>query len=115
MRVSEKSLHASTALPGAMTLCSWELGWRDLLLRRYTEPGEVEHLVTAPTSDHLLVLVTRGNCRIEGRYAGRWHGARYAKGSIGMTAPSEEVSLKWRDGRQLETLQLHIPAETFAD
>lgn len=115
MSISTQSLCASTALHGTMSLCSWELGWRNLLLRRYVEPTEVEHLVTAPTIDHLLVLVTRGSCQIEGRYAGRWHGARYAKGAIGMTAPTEEVSLKWHGGRDLETLQLHIPGETLAD
>lgn len=115
MGISALSLGASAALLGRMSLCSWELGWRSLLLRRYDEPQEVEHLVTAPTDDHLLVMVTRGNCQIEGRYSGRWHGASYAKGAIGMTAPTEEVSLKWHGGRDLETLQLHIPAETLAD
>jgi AraC family transcriptional regulator len=115
MAISVQSLGASAALHGRMSLCSWDLGWRDLLLRSYEEPAEVEELATAPTSDHLMVLVTRGRCQIEGLYAGRWQGARYTKGDIGMTAPGEEVSLRWRDGRDLETLQLHIPAETLAD
>jgi AraC family transcriptional regulator len=113
--IAEQSLEAGGKLPGDMMFCSWRSGWRALLLRGYDEPTEVESLVTAPTTDHLLVLVTGGSCRIEGRYAGRWHQARYARGDIGMTAPGEEVQLRWHDGRALSTLQLHIPATTFAD
>jgi AraC family transcriptional regulator len=98
-----------------MTLCSWRLGWRSLLLRGYDEPEEVEELVTRPTADHLLVLVAEGRCRIEGRYAGRWQESHYVRGDIGMTAPDEEVHLRWRGGRGLKTLQLHLPAATLAD
>jgi AraC family transcriptional regulator len=98
-----------------MTLCSWRAGWRSLLLRGYDEPIEVEDLVTAPTPDHLLVLVAQGQCRIEGRYAGRWQGSHYVRGDIGMTAPNEEVQLRWREALRLKTLQLHLPAATLAD
>ncbi|MDR6937477.1 helix-turn-helix transcriptional regulator [Luteibacter sp. 3190] len=115
MAISPQSVAASQTLQGRMSLCSWELGWRDLLLRSYEEPTEVESLVTAPTNDHLIVLVTRGGCEIEGLYAGKWQRARYAKGDIGMTAPGEEVSLRWWGARDQETLQLHIPASTLAD
>jgi hypothetical protein len=38
----------------------------------YEKPEEVDSLVTAPTTDQLIVLVTNGNFDIEGRYAGRW-------------------------------------------
>lgn len=98
-----------------MTLCTWQTGWRSLLLRGYKEPVEVEDLVTAPTQDQLIVLVSEGSCRIEGRYAGRWHEARYTRGAIAMTAPGEEVHLRWREGHNKKTLQLHLPAAIFAD
>ncbi|WP_424137129.1 hypothetical protein [Roseomonas chloroacetimidivorans] len=38
----------------------------------YEKPEEVDSLVTAPTTDQLIVLVMNGNFDIEGRYAGRW-------------------------------------------
>lgn len=113
--ISKESLDAHHRLAGTMGLCSWNVGWRSLLLRAYIEPPEAENLVTAATSDHLIVLVAEGKCRIEGQYARRWQEAVYLKGDIGMTAPEEEVHLRWREGRNLKTLQLHLPSATLAD
>ncbi|MGK9235339.1 AraC family transcriptional regulator [Inquilinus limosus] len=115
MPIAETSLSAHERLQGSMNLCSWRAGWRSLLLRGYDEPEVVEDLVTAPTEDQLIVLVTQGNCLIEGWYVGRWQAARYGRGAIGMTAPGEAVRLRWREGRGLQTLQLHLPAATLAD
>lgn len=115
MTIAAASLDAHARLPGSLGLCSWQTGWRSLLLRAYDEPEEAEGLVTAATTDQLIVLVTAGSCTIEGRYAGRWQQSRYGSGDIGMTAPGEEVELRWRKGRNLKTLQLHVPAATIAD
>src|SRR5258707_4068668 len=81
------SLDAYRYLKATMTACSWEAGWRSLLLRAYVDPPEVEELTTRSTADHLIVLVTDGSCDIEGRYRGRWHRTHYRPGSLGMTAP----------------------------
>lgn len=108
------TLAAHQRLKGRMTLCSWDAGWRSALLRAYDEPIEVEDLTTAPTADQLVVLVTRGSCNIEGHYAGKWHGARYRVGDIGMTAPGEEARLRWRGEEAHSTLQLHLPADMIA-
>src|SRR5262245_61385592 len=101
------SLNAHRQLKATMTACSWEAGWRALLRRAYVDPPAVEEVTTAPTADHLIVLVTHGSCDIEGRYGGRWMRARYRPGSLGMTAPGEEVSLRWRSDAPHATLQLH--------
>lgn len=93
-----------------MTLCSWKAGWRSALLRGYDEPIVVDEIVTAPTADQLIVLVTGGACDIQGNYAGRWQRARYRTGDIGMTAPGQEVRLRWRGEEAHSTLQLHLPA-----
>lgn len=92
-----------------MTACSWQAGWRSLLLRAYDDPAEAEEFTTPATADHLLVLVTGGSCNIEGRYRGRWHRASYCKGSLGMTAPGQEATLRWRGTSRHQTLQLHLP------
>ena len=107
------SLDAHTYLRARMSACSFKAGWRALLLRAYDDPPDAEALTTPATEDHLIVLVTRGQCEIEGLYRGQWHSARYAAGSIGMTAPGEEVTLRWRDQPVHSTLQLHIPAATL--
>lgn len=104
------SLEAHRTLKARMTFCSWEAGWRALLLRGYDDPPEVEELVTAATADHLLVLVTRGGCEIESFSGGRWAKAAYRPGSVGATTAGETARLRWRGARGHSTLQLHLPA-----
>lgn len=107
------SLDAHRYLKATMTASSTNAGWRSLLLRAYVDPPTVEELVTRPTADHLIVLVTGGACEIEGRYKGRWHKAHYRPGMMGMTAPGEEAMLRWHGETAHETLQLHLPAATL--
>jgi hypothetical protein len=96
-----------------MSVCSWDAGWRSLLLRAYVDPPTVDEFTTAPTADHLIVLTTNGSCDIEGRYGGRWSRAQYRRGSLGMTAPGEAVSLRWSGETSHGTLQLHLPSATI--
>jgi AraC family transcriptional regulator len=110
-----RSLDAHRYLKAAMTACSWDAGWRSLLLRAYDDPPEVEEITTPPTPDHLIVLVTGGSCNIEGRYRSRWHRAHYRAGSLGMTAPGEKVTLRWRGETRHQTLQLHLPAAVVTE
>jgi AraC family transcriptional regulator len=57
--------------------------------------------------------VTKGTCTVEGLYRGKWQKANYGPGSLGMTAPGEEVTLRWRGDTSHSTLQLHLPAESI--
>ena len=114
MGIHTASLEAQRRLKGQMTLCSWDAGWRSTLLRAYDEPVEVQELDTAPTVDQLLVLVTDGTSDIEARYRGAWHRTRYRAGALGMTAPGEEVRLRWRGDEAHRTLQLHLAADMIA-
>jgi AraC family transcriptional regulator len=95
-----------------MTTDSFRSGWRSLLLRGYEDAPEAQ-FTTPPTTDQLIVLVTGGTCNIEGRFRGKWQSAAYTTGSLAMTAPGEEVTLRWRGATQHSTLQLHIPAATI--
>jgi AraC family transcriptional regulator len=107
------SLNAHQYLKATMTADSWQAGWRSLLLRAYVDPPVVEELTTPPTADQLIVLVTGGSTDIEGRYGGRWSRAHYQIGSLSMTAPGEEINLRWRGETSHSTLQLHLPATTI--
>jgi AraC family transcriptional regulator len=107
------SIEAYRYLRATMTECSQKAGWRSLLLRAYDDPPVVEPFTTPATKDHLIVLVTRGTCNVEGLYRGKWQKANYGPGSIGMTAPGEEVTLRWRGDTSHSTLQLHLPAESI--
>jgi AraC family transcriptional regulator len=57
--------------------------------------------------------VTKGTCNVEGLHRGRWQKATYGPGSLGMTAPGEEVTLRWHGDTTHSTLQLHLPAESI--
>jgi AraC family transcriptional regulator len=107
------STEAYRYLRATMTACSQKAGWRSLLLRAYDDPPVVEPFTTPPTEDFLIVLVTKGTCHLEGLYSGRWQKANYCPGRLGMTAPGEEVTLRWRGDTSHSTLQLHLPAESI--
>ena len=107
------SLKAGQFLQARMTACSWQAGWRSLLLRSYIDPPVVDDVRTPATADPLIVLVTGGRCDIEARYGRRTQKATYGPGSLGMTGPGEEASLSWSSDQPHTTLQLHLPARTL--
>jgi AraC family transcriptional regulator len=107
------STEAHQYLKARLTACSRESGWTSLLLRGYTDPPEVQEVRTAATGDQLVVLVTAGSCDLEVRRPGGWRRTRQRPGIIGMTAPGEEKTLRWRSEVPHSTLQLHLPGEAL--
>jgi AraC family transcriptional regulator len=97
-----------------MTSCSREAGWTSLLLRGYIDPPRVQEVHTAATADQLIVLVTAGSCDLEVLRSGAWRRNHQRPGVIGMTAPGEEKTLRWRSETPHSTLQLHLPGEALA-
>lgn len=90
------SFQAWRALPaGAATLTS-PSAWRSVLVRGYDEPAQAEPFTTTPTDDVLLVLQRSGTYRIESLREGRWRGADYRPGSMGLTAPGVVSVLRWQ-------------------
>jgi AraC family transcriptional regulator len=113
--ISSESLGAADSLPGSLTQSSWDCGWQSLLLKAFDEPKVAEEFSTRPTGDHLIVLVTGGHCEIESRAARGWQKASYATGTIGMTKPENEATLRWNGRTSHTTIHLHIPAQTVAE
>jgi AraC family transcriptional regulator len=107
------SLDAYRYLKATMTACSWQAGWRSLLVRTYIDPPVVEELTVPPSTDQLIVLVTGGSSEIEGRYGGRWSRAHYQPGSLAMSAPGQECTLRWHGETSHSTIQLHLPVATI--
>lgn len=108
----EASLAAHMRAQIALAACS-KADWRSIVLRRYTAPAVMEEFVVPVSADQVIVLVTDGCFDIESRGSGRWRGARYLTGSLGMTAPGHEAVLRWRGEEPNETLHLHLPAATL--
>lgn len=100
------------------TFCSWERGWRSLLLRRLTLHAEVEEAIIPPLAEQVIVLVTRGAALMESGGGDRWRSGNYLPGVVALTAPRRPVLLRWRpmspDEPEAtgEILQLHLPADT---
>ena len=107
------SLQAADHLPGQLASCSWQAGWRSLLLREYAEPAVSGPFTTLPCEDQLIVLVLEGPCDIRSRHGSSWKHARQEVGSIGMTRPGEEAQLEFSSARPGRTLQLHLPGATL--
>jgi AraC family transcriptional regulator len=61
----------------------------------------------------LIVLVADGSCDLEVRYRNGWRRCHSRTGHIGMTAPGEAATLRWRGQATHSTLQLHLPAGTI--
>jgi len=88
------SLQARQFLPAALESCSWESGWRALLLRQDLDSPTQEQFTTAATPDHLFVLVTAGSCEIESFRDGHWQEASYHVGNVAMVPPGVTSTLR---------------------
>lgn len=109
-----QSLDVDQRAHADLTLCSWERGWRSLLLRRFTGHAEVEEAAIAPVAEQTIVLVTRGLAEMESGADGRWKSAEYTPGTIALTAPHRPTRLRWRtvSSDPHESLQLYLPTGT---
>lgn len=98
------------------TFCSWERGWRSLLLRRRTFLPEVEDAVIPAVAEQSIFLWLRGESAVESWADGRWQSGRSVPGTIAMTAPGLPARLRWRalSGEPLESIELRLPAGTTA-
>jgi AraC family transcriptional regulator len=108
------SLDAHRHLPAALEACSWKSGWRSLLLRQYLDQPSQEEFSTAPTPDHLFVLVTAGSCEIESLRDGHWQQASYHVGNVAMVPPGVSSTLRWQSHEAHRTLQLHLPRDVLS-
>lgn len=99
-----------------LLFCSWDIGWRSLLLRQMESHPRVEDAAIPPLPDQTIVLVTRGGGEVESASGGRWTRTTYRVGQIRMTAPHRPARLRWRADPPVphRTLHLHLPAAMIA-
>lgn len=108
---------AEARLPAVRQLCSRELNWGSVLARTYLEKPETQEFDTLPTPGLLVVLVTSGVYQIESRDRHRWRSTVYRSGSVGITAPGNGSTLRWKTlgGGQMTSLHLYLEPGLFAD
>lgn len=93
--------------PGRRLSSSSGLGWRLAGAERHRDPVQLPEFAAGASTDLLLVLVTAGRYTIESRQGS----ARYAPGSVAVTAPGVPSVFRWRSAGQrvLESLHVRFP------
>lgn len=101
---------ADADLPAVRTSSSADLGWTSALVRTYREEPETDQIDLPPVGSPQLVLVTGGVYRVESRGSGRWRGAVYRAGSIGLTPPDTGNTLRWQalSAEPMTSVHVHL-------
>lgn len=107
---------AMAQIAGAGLLASsLEAGWSSVLVARRRFPREAEEVVTIPTPDHMLGLVSRGTTEFV------MQGSRCTKkgvkrtGLVMTTAPGRSYRMSWRtlSAEPYEVVSLFLPQRYF--
>jgi len=114
--ISDESAAAGKTFPSRLTSCSLTAGWTSLLVRMFENPAIVEPFEMAASPDQLIVLTTRGQCRVESFSNGAWRTGESRPGVAGMTAGGQTSRLRWqlRTHETFETVHIFIPHQTIA-
>ena len=113
--ISDASVAVGDTVPSRLTSCSLTVGWRSLLVRTFENPAGVDPFEMPASPDQLIVLMTRGECRVESLSNGAWRHAESRVGVAGMTAGGQTSRLRWQSRTQttFETMHIFIPHQTL--
>jgi AraC family transcriptional regulator len=99
-------------------LSSWGMGWREVVVREFHEPMDVDSVLLPAVSDIHLVLMTSGAMQFESREkAGSWDVVPIHEGDLFLTpGGGDPYELRWRSlaCAPIEALHLHLSADLFA-
>jgi AraC family transcriptional regulator len=99
-------------------LSSVDLGWQNLIVRTYTEPQTVEHLVVPATPDPHLVLQLSGTTHVEVKAKdGAWAAIRSQPGQLFLTpGGGESYEMRWvsQSDAPIQNVQIHLDAQYLA-
>ena len=106
------------ALPSTVTASSASVGWTSVLIDCHRVEPQDEAFETHPTPDHTLVVMTRGEQRLDVLKGGTWQGVAYRTGTIGLTPPDDTVRLRRfvrANPRAFEKANLYVPQAFLHD
>jgi AraC family transcriptional regulator len=96
------------------TSCSWEdLGWRSLLVQRFTHAPVAEDMVLMGSPDVHLVLVETGRATIETRVDAQRSRHYLAPGTLGLNPLNRPTVCSYRAEGALRSVHLHVPRVTI--
>jgi AraC family transcriptional regulator len=107
-QVSAESYDAKRNIPSRLLVSSENLRWQSVLVRSFADPLVADEFTTAPTPDVTLVRILSGGYEIESLHGRRWQKMEYRPGSIGVAAPGNTDTLRWRGPAVTGTRSLHI-------
>lgn len=84
-RYDDASLRCASSLPVRTVESSRYSGWKTLLLEHQEVLAAENAFQTACTTDHTIVVMTRGEQHLEAFVDGRWKETIYRPGSVGIT------------------------------
>ena len=113
-RIADESVAVAASVPSRLTSCSLTAGWTAVLVRTFDNPATVEPFEMSASPDHLIVLLTRGRCRVQSFSNGAWRAAESHPGTAGMTSGGKTSRLQWQSPAAFETVYIHIPQQTVA-
>lgn len=109
--VSHISRLCRHALPSTVIESSDTVTWTSALVELHRCLPDADPFDTHPTPDHTIVVMTRGEQRLEAFEGGTWRGADYRLGTTGMTAAGKSDRLRRRTPLSLpfEKANLYVP------
>lgn len=98
------------------TMDSWDLGWRSLLVSRYTQHPDVEDVTVPAAGQQMICLLLSGRKTAAVADGANWRTARLDPGDISMTSPHRATRIRWRATTRepLDHLSVHLPTGTTA-
>jgi AraC family transcriptional regulator len=91
-------------------------GWKNLLVRIYSEPRVAESVFYPAVAEPRIVRVLSGAAAVEEReLGGPWHKTRVEAGDFFLTASQSPYEVRWRaiGSQPFETMHLHLGLPVF--
>ena len=118
MLIDVKSLRCAEALPVRLIETSHELGWTSALVEHHKVMDAEDAFETSPTPDQTVVVMTRGEQRLQSYRDGVWRSATYLPGTVGLTPGGTVRRLRRRINRDAGPackINIYIPQLFFAE
>ena len=118
MLIDVKSLRCAEVLPVRLIETSHELGWTSALVEHHQVMDAEDVFETAPTPDQTVVVMTRGEQRLQSYRGGVWRSATYLPGTVGLTPGGTVHRLRRRINRDAGPackINIYIPQIFFSE
>ena len=115
---SPDSTECGPALRSQIIRSSRDCGWTSVLLDHHRVEPTYDAFETWPTPDQTIVVMLSGSQTIEAFGDGRWRGAAYHPGTVGMTPGGtvDRLRRRWRQGQVgFEKANLYVPQSLIQD